>query len=109
MIGCGIDNVSNVVVFTRNGECIDRPFYYGGCKYKNSAKKILQPTVQVLPKCEEGKDLCLPSLALTFNFGLKEFEYKRSLEELFEITILKNQLNFPPKMSNECPLIHLNE
>ena len=109
VIGCGIDNVSNVIVFTRNGERLDRPFYFAGCKCINGTKKILQPTVQVIPKCEEGKDLQLPSLTLTFNFGQKEFEHKRSLEELFEITTLENKLMFPPKMSTECPLIYLNE
>ena len=109
VIGCGIDNVSNVIVFTRNGERLERPFYFAGCKCINGTKKILQPTVQVIPKCEEGKDLQLPSLTLTFNFGQKEFEYTRSLKELFEITILENQLMLPPKMSTECPLIYLNE
>ena len=88
---------------------MDRPFYFSNCIRVNGDKKVLQPTVQVIPKCEEGKDLQLPSLALTFNFGEVPFEYKRSLEELFEIIIPKNKAVLPPRTSNECPLVELNE
>ena len=109
IFGCGIDNVSNIIVFTRNGESLDRPFYFNNCILVNGDKKVLQPTVQVIPKCQEGRDLQLPSLSLTFNFGQVPFEYKRRLEELFEIIVPKNQAVLPPKISNECPLIQLNE
>ena len=109
VFGCGIDNISNIIVFTRNGECLDRPFYFNNCIRVNGCKKVLQPTVQVIPKCEEGRDLQLPSLTLSFNFGQVPFQYKRSLEELFEIIIPENQVVLPPKISNECPLIQLNE
>ena len=109
VFGCGIDNISNIIVFTRNGECLERPFYFNSCIHVNGDKKVLQPTVQVIPKCEEGRDLQLPSLSLTFNLGQVPFEYKRRLEELFEIIVPKNQTVLPPKISNECPLIQINE
>ena len=108
MIGCGIDNVSNLLVFTRNGEPVERPFYITGFTRLVGDKKLLQPAVQVIPKCQEGKDLQLPSLALTFNFGQVPFAYERNLEEQFEIIILKNQVVLPPKISNECPFIQFD-
>ena len=97
-----------MLVFTRNGEPVERPFYLAGFKHLVGDKKLLQPAVQIIPKCEEGKDLQLPSLALTFNFGQVPFVYEKSLEELFEITILENQVVLPPKISNECPFIQLD-
>ena len=95
------------MVFTRNGQPIHRPFYLGNDTPGNLVEG-LQPTIHILPNTSAGKDLQLPSLELSFNFGKSPFEYKNDLKDLFEITFLDGKMYLPPVISNECPLLRMD-
>ena len=95
------------MVFTRNGEPIHRLFYLGNDTLWNLAED-LQPTIHIIPHTSDGKDLQLPSLELSFNFGKSPFEYKNDLKDLFEITFLTEKTYLPPVISNECPLLRID-
>ena len=104
VIGCGIDTISRTIVLTRNGKPVHCQFYLAGPLYWWEAPPSLQPTVHISPNSMDEKDLFLPSIKLTINFGNSPFEYKKHLKELFQYTISKEQKFSPPKVSREYHL-----
>ena len=104
VIGCGIDTISRTIVFTRNGSLIHGHFYLGEPLYWRAVLPDLQPTVNISPNSKDEKDLILPSIKLTFNFGNSPFEYKKNFKDLFEYAVSTEQKLLPPTISREGPL-----
>ena len=98
-IGCGVDTISKLIVFTREGKLLDRPYYLGHVNLVEPNKKPLEPLVQLHAKCDvlEGTfDLDLPPVKVTMNYGAQDFLWKGDLRELFGALHSKEKLFQPP-------------
>ena len=85
-IGCGIDRISKLIVFTRDGKSLDRPYYLNIQSLVEANKKPIKPFVQVNVKSnlvEGAFDLELPGIKVMMNAGEQIFLWKGDLRELF--------------------------
>ena len=103
-LGCGIDTISNAMVFTRSGKRLGRPFYLKG-DAPLLKKQPPQPSIHVVPKCAIGKDLKLPSITFAINYGANQFQWTSDLNELFDIMHHEITTWQPPNISKEHKLL----
>ena len=94
-IGFGIDTISNLIAFTKNGEAIDRPFYIKAHPLLVDTYPV-RPTVHVQPRCDVDKDLELPGMNVSINSGPENFLWTSDKRILFGALDKKGKLFQPP-------------
>ena len=102
-IGFGIDTISNIIAFTKNGEAIDRPFYIKSHPLSVNTYPI-QPTVHIQPKCDVDKDLELPGLKVSINSGPEGFMWTSDKRILFGALDKNGKLFQPPFLAKSQTL-----
>ena len=102
-IGFGIDTISNIIAFTKNGEAINRPFYIKSHPLSVNTYPI-QPTVHIQPKCDVDKDLELPGLKVSINSGPEGFMWTSDKRILFGALDKNGKLFQPPCLAKSQTL-----
>ena len=106
-VGCGIDRISKLIVFTRDGKSLDRPYYLNIRSLVEANKKPIVPFVQINAKSnqvEGGFDFELPGIKIMMNAGEQNFLWKGDLRELFGALQQKQSTFQPPILAKSHTL-----
>ena len=94
------------MVFTRGGKPLHRAVYLKKF-YLQNEKDIPQPTIYIRPKCVLGKELKLPSVTATINYGTYKFQWTSDIRELFEVTYFEGKPLHPLNISKQHSLLNI--